>query len=118
VAKVVDDEDVLLAFYDYPAEHWIHLRPRCNRQAAQVTGSDSLPLGGGQGWLAGRALGPPVGGQYGVGALGLFGDLAFLGRSSFVVVVARAAPRDAAFGPAVSSSLRRLKATRLGRANA
>ncbi|MFL6072057.1 MAG: IS256 family transposase [Mycobacteriales bacterium] len=26
VAKVVDDEDVLLAFYDYPAEHWIHLR--------------------------------------------------------------------------------------------
>jgi hypothetical protein len=26
VAKVVDDEDVLLAFYDFPAEHWIHLR--------------------------------------------------------------------------------------------
>ncbi len=26
VAKVVDDLDVLLAFYDYPAEHWIHLR--------------------------------------------------------------------------------------------
>jgi putative transposase len=26
VAKVVDDEDVLPAFYDYPAEHWIHLR--------------------------------------------------------------------------------------------
>lgn len=26
VAKVVDDEDVMLAFYDYPAEHWIHLR--------------------------------------------------------------------------------------------
>src|SRR5256886_13420253 len=26
VAKIVDDEDVLLAFYDYPAEHWIHLR--------------------------------------------------------------------------------------------
>jgi transposase-like protein len=25
-AKIVDDEDVLLAFYDYPAEHWIHLR--------------------------------------------------------------------------------------------
>ena len=24
--KIVDDEDVLLAFYDYPAEHWIHLR--------------------------------------------------------------------------------------------
>jgi transposase-like protein len=26
VAKVVDDIDELLAFYDYPAEHWIHLR--------------------------------------------------------------------------------------------
>jgi transposase-like protein len=26
VAKISDDLDVLLAFYDYPAEHWIHLR--------------------------------------------------------------------------------------------
>ena len=26
VAKILDDLDVLLAFYDYPAEHWIHLR--------------------------------------------------------------------------------------------
>jgi putative transposase len=26
VAKVVDDTDVLLEFYKYPAEHWIHLR--------------------------------------------------------------------------------------------
>jgi transposase-like protein len=26
VAKVTDDMDELLAFYDYPAEHWIHLR--------------------------------------------------------------------------------------------
>jgi transposase-like protein len=26
VAKVTDDLDQLLAFYDYPAEHWIHLR--------------------------------------------------------------------------------------------
>ena len=25
-AKIVDDLDVLLAFYDYPAEHWVHLR--------------------------------------------------------------------------------------------
>jgi hypothetical protein len=25
-AKITDDEEVLLAFYDYPAEHWIHLR--------------------------------------------------------------------------------------------
>jgi mutator family transposase len=25
-AKITDDLDVLLAFHDYPAEHWIHLR--------------------------------------------------------------------------------------------
>ena len=25
-AKITEDEEVLLAFYDYPAEHWIHLR--------------------------------------------------------------------------------------------
>ncbi|MEI6736646.1 MAG: transposase, partial [Actinomycetes bacterium] len=25
-ATITDDVDVLLAFYDYPAEHWIHLR--------------------------------------------------------------------------------------------
>ena len=26
MAKIVDDLDVLTAFYDYPAEHWLHLR--------------------------------------------------------------------------------------------
>ena len=26
VAKIVDDTEPLLAFYDFPAEHWIHLR--------------------------------------------------------------------------------------------
>ena len=26
VAKITEDLDLLLAFYDYPAEHWIHLR--------------------------------------------------------------------------------------------
>ena len=25
-AKITEDEDELLAFYDYPAEHWVHLR--------------------------------------------------------------------------------------------
>ena len=25
-AKITDDLDVLLAFFDYPAEHWVHLR--------------------------------------------------------------------------------------------
>jgi Transposase, Mutator family len=26
VKKITEDEDVLLAFFDYPAAHWIHLR--------------------------------------------------------------------------------------------
>jgi transposase-like protein len=26
VAKIVDDTEVLLSFFDYPAEHWIHLK--------------------------------------------------------------------------------------------
>jgi putative transposase len=26
VAKITDDLDELLAFYDFPAEHWVHLR--------------------------------------------------------------------------------------------
>ena len=26
VAKITDDLDQLLAFYDYPCEHWVHLR--------------------------------------------------------------------------------------------
>jgi Transposase, Mutator family len=26
VAKIIDDVEQLLAFYDFPAEHWIHLR--------------------------------------------------------------------------------------------
>lgn len=26
VAKITDDLDEMLAFYDYPAEHWVHLR--------------------------------------------------------------------------------------------
>ena len=41
VAKIVDDADVLLEFYKYPAEHWIHLRTTnpievdlCHRAAA------------------------------------------------------------------------------------
>jgi transposase-like protein len=25
-AKITDDLEELLAFYDYPAEHWVHLR--------------------------------------------------------------------------------------------
>ena len=36
VAKVVDDQDVLLAFYVYPAEHWIHLRTTNPIESAQA----------------------------------------------------------------------------------
>jgi putative transposase len=28
IAKITDDLDVLLAFYDHPVEHWVHLRTR------------------------------------------------------------------------------------------
>ncbi len=31
VAKITDHVDVLLAFYDYPAQHWIHLRTTNSR---------------------------------------------------------------------------------------
>ena len=31
VAKITDDLDELLAFYDYPAEHWVHLRTTNDR---------------------------------------------------------------------------------------
>src|SRR4030095_12409161 len=26
VAKIIDDADALLTFYDFPAEHWVHLK--------------------------------------------------------------------------------------------
>ena len=26
VAKIIDDVEALLSFYDFPAEHWIHLK--------------------------------------------------------------------------------------------
>jgi putative transposase len=33
VAKIEDDEEqeALVAFYDFPAEHWVHLRTRPTR---------------------------------------------------------------------------------------
>ena len=48
-AKITGDEEELLAFYDYPAEHWVHLRttnrsnrpsPRCDcgRRPPRATG--------------------------------------------------------------------------------
>jgi transposase-like protein len=30
-AQITDDRDELVAFFDYPAEHWIHLRTTNDR---------------------------------------------------------------------------------------
>jgi putative transposase len=42
VAKVVDDAEALLCFFDYPAEHWVHLRTSnpiwVNRPEGVLTG--------------------------------------------------------------------------------
>jgi hypothetical protein len=60
VAKITDDVEELLAFFDYPAEHWVHLRTtnpiestrrgrtdprprrRCGARTASVDGSARL----------------------------------------------------------------------------
>ena len=52
VAKIVDDLDVLTALYDYPAEHWIHLRTTDESFKAGVAlsaGWDGVSLLGGRG---------------------------------------------------------------------
>jgi hypothetical protein len=40
VAKIVDDLEVLLAFFDLPAEHWLHLKTRIHDDGIRVVGSD------------------------------------------------------------------------------
>jgi transposase-like protein len=71
-AKITDDLDVLLAFYDYPAEHWIHLRATnpisVNRPWRSVTGGGSTGTTRG-GWIlvsagGGRADDGAVGGSF------------------------------------------------------
>ncbi|MFK0287418.1 transposase, partial [Streptomyces sp. NPDC090499] len=37
VKKITDDVDELLAFYDFPAEHWIHLRTTTPIESASAT---------------------------------------------------------------------------------
>jgi hypothetical protein len=37
VAKLIDDLDVLLTFYDHPAEHWIHLRTTNSMESTFAT---------------------------------------------------------------------------------
>jgi transposase-like protein len=66
-AKIVDDLDVLTAFYDYPAEHWIHLRTTDERFKARVAlsvGWDGVSLLGGRGrprsQEQGRGAGSPA----------------------------------------------------------
>jgi transposase-like protein len=60
VAKITDDLDQLLAFYDFPAEHWVHLRttnpiviwsPSCGVFDVRHEASRSLILRGGRGYL-------------------------------------------------------------------
>jgi Transposase, Mutator family len=38
-AKITDDADELLAFYDFPAEHWVHLRTTNPSQPSPPSGS-------------------------------------------------------------------------------
>jgi hypothetical protein len=52
VAKVVDDQEALLTFFDYPAEHWLHLRStdeRFKARRALSAGWDGVSLLGGRG---------------------------------------------------------------------
>jgi putative transposase len=56
VAKVTDKPDALLAFFDFPAEHWIHLKStnaissRPSPQCACAPGSRKAPARGRQDW--------------------------------------------------------------------
>ena len=47
VAKVTDDLDVLLEFYNYPAEHWVHLRSRKCESGARERGPGAAEWHGG-----------------------------------------------------------------------
>ena len=51
-AKITDDVDELLAFFDYPAEHWVHLRttnPISNRLSPRSGTGPRSPRGQGRG---------------------------------------------------------------------
>jgi hypothetical protein len=52
VAKITDDQEALLAFFDYPVEHWLHLRSTDESFKAGVAlsaGWDGVSLLGGRG---------------------------------------------------------------------
>lgn len=77
VAKVVDDADVLLSFFDFPAEHWVHLKtsnpiviwsqPGAVWDVADV-GLERLWLGAGRGYLPRSSTQVP--GRFGVRSKG------------------------------------------------
>ncbi len=55
VAKITDDQDQLLAFYDLPAEHWVHLKTSNPIESTFATsgsgpGSPRDPAAGPPGW--------------------------------------------------------------------
>jgi hypothetical protein len=43
VAKITDDLDELLAFYDFPAEHWVHLRTTPAPASNAANSSNATP---------------------------------------------------------------------------
>ena len=55
VAKITDDLDELLAFYDYPAEHWIHLRTTNPIESTFATVRHRTKVTRGPGLTRGRA---------------------------------------------------------------
>jgi hypothetical protein len=72
VAKVVDDTEALLTFFDYPAEHWLHLRTtnlssrpsrRCGPEPASPRARATKTPGGDGVQAAGGGRGPLAGGQ-------------------------------------------------------
>jgi hypothetical protein len=80
VAKLVKDRDALLTFYDYPAEHWKHIRTSV--PAGVRRPHTWLPLVGGS----------PCGNEVLVALFGMFGDpRLLLAQFLHVVGIARAA---------------------------
>ena len=55
VAKITDDLEELLAFYDYPAEHWIHLRTTNPIESTFATVRHRTKITRGPGLTRGRA---------------------------------------------------------------
>ncbi len=54
-AKITDDVEELLAFYDYPVEHWIHLRTTNPIESTFVTVRHRTKVTRGAGLAGGRA---------------------------------------------------------------